>query len=188
MSEAEKQKSHARIINAAARLFRNEGVGATSISDVMQAAGLTHGGFYRHFPSKEALIEAAFSKAVDDLLAEWETAETEHQKEQAREDYLSRYLSLGHAQNAGSGCPVATMGAELATHGKTTKAETSKAIERTSRVLDPRGNVATDQGIATMATLVGTITLARLANSEDEAEKIIEAGKQGVQHMLENWA
>ena len=58
MSEAEKQKSHRRILDAAARLFRERGIEATSVADVMKAAGMTHGGFYRHFDSKEDLVSA----------------------------------------------------------------------------------------------------------------------------------
>ncbi|MGB0904935.1 MAG: TetR family transcriptional regulator, partial [Mangrovicoccus sp.] len=63
-SKAEKQKSHARILEAAAQVFREKGIEATSLADVMTAAGLTHGGFYRHFASKEALVAAAFHHAV----------------------------------------------------------------------------------------------------------------------------
>ncbi len=187
MSEAEKQKSHARIIDAAARLFRKDGIGATSVSDVMQAAGLTHGGFYRHFSSKENLIEAAFAKAVDDLIADMETSETETQREQSRKDYISRYLSLDHAKNAGGGCPLATMGAEISRFEGDIKSETSKAIKRTSLLLDQSSDRSTAHGTATMAMLVGIISVARLAETEDDALQIIAAGKAGLKRLNAGW-
>ncbi|MBT8476236.1 MAG: TetR/AcrR family transcriptional regulator, partial [Alphaproteobacteria bacterium] len=74
MSAQEKQKSHERILKAASRLFRERGIETTSVADVMKAAGLTHGGFYRHFASKDALVAAAFRHAVDEVLSVVEAA------------------------------------------------------------------------------------------------------------------
>ena len=77
MSEAEKRKSHRRILDAASRLMREKGIGSTSVSDVMKAARLTHGGFYRHFSSKDELVAAAFQHAVDDVVKGIEAARSE---------------------------------------------------------------------------------------------------------------
>jgi AcrR family transcriptional regulator len=74
VSNEEKQRNHNKIVDAAARLFRENGIEMTSVADVMKAAGLTHGGFYRHFGSKEDLISAALDRAVDDVLKEGEEA------------------------------------------------------------------------------------------------------------------
>ncbi|MEL6618022.1 MAG: helix-turn-helix domain-containing protein, partial [Pseudomonadota bacterium] len=76
MSADEKRQSHERILKAASRLFRERGIEATSVADVMKAAGLTHGGFYRHFSSKDALVAAAFGHAVDEVLSAVEAAPT----------------------------------------------------------------------------------------------------------------
>ncbi|WP_300063146.1 TetR/AcrR family transcriptional regulator [uncultured Roseobacter sp.] len=181
MSEAEKQKSHERIIDAAARLFREDGISATSVSDVMQAAGLTQGGFYRHFSSKEDLVATAFERSADELLnkAEGGTAG------EKRADYIARYLSLSHVKNAGQGCPFAASGSEVTRLGDGVRSEASDAIERISAMLDSSEDKTADDGVATLALLVGTITLARLAQSDAEATQIVEAGKVAINRLNE---
>lgn len=181
MSQADKQKSHERIIDAAARLFRRDGISATSVSDVMQAAGLTQGGFYRHFSTKEDLIAAAFERSADELLSKTE-GKTENQK---RADYIASYLSLGHVKNAGQGCPFAANGSEVNRLGDGVRSQASNAIERISTTLNGSEDKASDDGVATLAVLVGTITLARLAQSDAEATRIVEAGKVAINRLDE---
>ena len=94
MSEAEKQRSHSRIVDAAARLFRKRGIEATSVADVMKAAGMTHGGFYRHFASKADLVAAAFQHAVDDVVAKVEQADSPAGRAQVGCGHRSSPVSL----------------------------------------------------------------------------------------------
>lgn len=179
MSEADKRKSHERIIDAAAHLFRSDGIGATSVSDVMQAAGLTQGGFYRHFSSKEALVAAAFERSANELLNKTR-GKTERQK---RADFIAKYLSLAHVQNAGQGCPFAANGAEVTRLGEGVRSEAADAIGRISSMLGGAEKPGDDDGIATLALLVGTITLARLAQSDADATRIIEVGRDAVRRL-----
>ncbi|MEZ5913496.1 MAG: TetR/AcrR family transcriptional regulator [Paracoccaceae bacterium] len=90
MSADEKQKTHERILKAASQLFRERGIETTSVADVMKAAGLTHGGFYRHFASKEALVAAAFSHAVDEVLSDVEAAPSGPDQASALDSYVAR--------------------------------------------------------------------------------------------------
>ena len=139
MSAAEKQKSHERILEAAARLFRERGIAATSVADVMQAAGLTHGGFYKHFPSKQALVAQAFRHAAEGLLsgAEAEAAPGGPARAEARARYVARYLSGEHVIDAGHGCPIAALGADLARGEGAARAEATRALERMAALLGP---------------------------------------------------
>ncbi len=175
MSAAEKEKSHKRILHAAARLFRERGVEATSVTDVMQAAGLTHGGFYKHFPSKQALVTEAFRQASDESLSEAEGASTAAARATARARYITRYLSSGHAKDVGHGCPLAALGAEIARDGGPVRNEAIKTLERMAAVLAPD-----DKGLAIMALLLGSVTLARLAETSDLGARILDAGRRGV--------
>jgi len=187
MSEAEKQKSHKRILDAASQLFRERGIEATSVSDVMKAAGLTHGGFYRHFDSKEALVSSAFKAAVDDVLTNVETASPGAQHRAARSDYIARYLSEEHIKDRGRGCPLAALGTELARQDGPTNDAAWDAVERMAQALgsdDPPGK---DRGYVTMALLLGTVTLARLAGSRAEAHAILDAGKQAENLLEQHW-
>ena len=186
MSEAEKQKSHKRILNAASQLFRERGIEATSVSDVMKAAGLTHGGFYRHFDSKEALVAAAFNAAVDDVLTHVETAPSGPKRLAAQADYIARYLSDEHIADRGKGCPLAALGTEISRQDGPVNDAAWNAVERMARALEAPDPHARDQGFARMALLLGTVTLARLAGSRTKSRTILEAGRTG-EHLLEQY-
>ena len=187
MSADEKQKSHERILQAASRLFRERGIEATSVADVMKAAGLTHGGFYRHFASKEALVAAAFSHAVDEVLSEVEAAPSGPDQASALDHYIARYLSAEHVADRGQGCPLAAMGAEIARLDGAAEAEASDAVERMARLLAADEPGATDKGVATMALLLGTVTLARLAKNRELADRVLDAGKRGTALIEQRW-
>lgn len=188
MSEAEKQKSHKRILDAASQLFRERGIEATSVSDVMKAAGLTHGGFYRHFDSKEALVSAAFKTAVDDVLKSVETAPPGQQHLAARADYIARYLSDAHIEDRGQGCPLAALGTELARQDGPVNEAAWNAVDRMAQALGTDDAPAMDRGYAMMALLLGTVTLARLAGSRAEAQSILDAGKRGEDLLELRWS
>lgn len=179
MSDAEKRKSHARILDAASVLFRERGIEATSVSDVMKAAGLTHGGFYRHFDSKEALVAAAFAMAVEEVQSDMVAASPGAERDAAREQYLSRYLSEDHIDDRARGCPLAALGAEIARLDGVVHSRASEAVDGMARLLGGDDAETTGRGIAMMALLLGTITLARLADTPDRAQAILEAGQRG---------
>src|ERR1700755_1491772 len=104
-----------RIVEAASCEFRKNGIVATGLNDLMKAAGLTHGGFYKHFASKDQLVAEATAAAVDSLLKEMAAHPT-------FTSAVAAYLSTGHRDNPASGCPLAALGDELARSGKTARA------------------------------------------------------------------
>lgn len=187
MSEAEKQRSHNRILDAAAQLFRERGVEATSVADVMKAAGMTHGGFYRHFELKEDLIAAAFRHAVDDVVSGMEREEASERQERERQDYIAKYLSQAHVQDSRHGCPLAAMGTELARTQGASRHAGAQASDRMAALLRDTSETGSDQGSATMALLMGTITLARLAGTEEEADRALEAGRTAIDLLQDHW-
>jgi len=110
-SREEAAETHKRIVQAAARQFREKGIAATGLAELMKAAGLTHGGFYKHFASKDQLVAEATAAAVDSLLKEMAAHPT-------FKSALAAYLSTRHRDNPASGCPLAALGDELARSGK----------------------------------------------------------------------
>ena len=98
VSQEEKDKSHARIVEAAARLLRERGIESTSVADVMGAAGMSHGGFYRHFPDKDGLVDAALHSAFEEFSSESGGALHQDSPEEAVAGYRAHYLSKGHAR------------------------------------------------------------------------------------------
>eukprot|EP00903_Cladosiphon_okamuranus_P002208 g2206.t1 len=166
-------------------MLRAEGTDATSVSDVMQAAGLTHGGFYRHFKSKDELVSAAFRKAVDDVLKDMEQAPDETERSKARRDYIDTYLSKCHVDNRGDGCPLAALANDLSRGEEAARHEGLAAFERVSGLLKTDESPA--QGKALLALMVGTVTLARLAEAEGKSESILEAGRTAAELLERNW-
>ncbi|WP_269585787.1 TetR/AcrR family transcriptional regulator [Roseibium sp. Sym1] len=185
MSEAEKRKSHNKILGAASRLLRANGTEATSVSDVMQAAGLTHGGFYRHFKSKDELVAAAFRTAVDEVLNDMEEASDDAARKKARRDYVDTYLSQGHVDNRAEGCPLAALANDLGRGEEDGRREGLAAVDRVSELLATRGGRA--EGTALLALMVGTVTLARLAESDVMAEGIVKAGRTAAELLEREW-
>lgn len=183
MSDAEKKKSHQRIVSSAARMVREKGIDAISVSEVMQAAGLTHGGFYRHFKSKEDLVAAAVHHAVDDVLSDFEAAAGDR-PDAARTGYIDRYLSVDHAVNTGKGCPLAALGGELARLAGGPAEQGNEAVQRTHDLLG--GKDDPEQAYAVMGLLIGTVTLARLR--PEAREPILKAGRVALEGLLRDEA
>jgi TetR/AcrR family transcriptional regulator, transcriptional repressor for nem operon len=168
VSNAEKERSRERIITAASRLFRAGGVEGASVGDVMRAAGMTHGGFYRHFEDKEALLAAALTAAFEEFarpLLEGPAAEAAA----ARNEFRTHYLSEEHRADPAAGCPAAALGPEVARARPEVRAAFSRGVERVAEGL-ARGRATSGEGgreaLRDLATLVGAIVLARAVDDE----------------------
>src|SRR5437763_2311153 len=131
-SREEAAATRAKIVAVAARLFRAHGIDATSVADVMSALGLTVGGFYRHFDSKEALVTEAIDAASRETTDRDVTRSGPRQRGEKAElaSLLDRYLSHGHRQHPGQGCPVAALCSEVGHGSKETKKAFTRAMER----------------------------------------------------------
>jgi TetR/AcrR family transcriptional repressor of nem operon len=185
-SREEAAATRARIVAVAARLFRARGIDATSVADVMSALGLTVGGFYRHFDSKDALV----TEAID--AASRETTDRHVAKSAAREggeevellSLLDRYLSHGHRQHPGQGCPVAALCSEIGHGSKKTKRAFTVAIERLLTTIDAA--TGRDRGADRESTLfaasaaVGAMVLARATHDQSLAEELLSAVRKGL--------
>lgn len=173
VSEAEKQKSRARILDAAAVLFREKGIAETSVAEIMKAAGMTHGGFYRHFQDKDALVAAAFRRAVDTVVAPLEAETTPRGIAAAREAYIGAYLSRDHVDNRGTGCPIAALGSEIARTEGAIHEEASATVKRVAALLQDGSDPSI--GYARLSLLVGAVTLSRMVNDPALADTILDA-------------
>ncbi len=173
--------TRASIVAVAARLFRARGIDATSVADVMSALGLTVGGFYRHFDSKQALvteaIDAASRETTDSHLTKSRSAEGG--KTAALLSLLERYLSDGHRQHPGQGCPVAALCSEVGHGSKQTKKAFTGAINRLLTTVeaaighDPRADRETALFAASAA--VGALVLARATHDESLARDLLSS-------------
>src|ERR1700740_2198683 len=101
-----------RIVETAARLFREKGYDGIGVADLMKGAGLTHGGFYGHFASKEDLLAQACAQAMEPAVGRWQAAAQEH-PDTALEKIVHSYLSARHRDHPGRGCSVTALGADV---------------------------------------------------------------------------
>lgn len=176
MSQAEKEKSRARIVASAARLLRERGLDGTSVDEVMKTAGMTHGGFYKHFESKEALIEAAIGAAFAGFAEPLERGEPER----AVAAYRALYLSDGHKDHPGVGCPVAALGPDIGRAPARLKSAFGAGVRRIVAALARvrKGSAAEREAAAfrEASTLVGAMVIAR-ASDPATARAVLDACK-----------
>ncbi len=126
-SKEHKQETHARIVKKASVRLREKGAHGIGVADLMKEAGLTHGGFYAHFDSREALVIEAFGYAMDRAVEHWRKIAAETPPEKRLSTIVDSYVSAVHRDDPGRGCAVPTLGAEIARESaKTRKAFAAK--------------------------------------------------------------
>ncbi|WP_306261204.1 TetR/AcrR family transcriptional regulator [Pararhizobium sp. IMCC21322] len=188
VSAAEKERSHNRIIEEASRLLRSGGLETTSVSDVMNSAGLTHGGFYRHFKSKDELVGAAFHFATQDVTRAMRAAETQAERLKALDNYISTYLSVEHVDDLSNGCPLAALSGEAARTDGAARQSASEALKTTTQLIanaiGGAESVAMSKANTIACLLVGTISLARIAVSNADRDQLLKDAKEAIGGLL----
>jgi TetR/AcrR family transcriptional repressor of nem operon len=169
---------HQRIVEGASRLLRERGVRGTSVADAMKEADLTHGGFYRHFESKDGLVIEALRRAFDDFTTPLELRQALEPPAEVAAEFKSLYLSDDHLQNPGQGCPMPTTASELARESLAVRTEFAAGLQRVITALakakdgsDPAREAAAVKDICLM---VGAVLLAR-ASDPETAERVLLA-------------
>jgi TetR/AcrR family transcriptional regulator, transcriptional repressor for nem operon len=163
-----------RILDAAAQLFRERGFDKVTVAEIMSAAGLTHGGFYGHFDSKEALIEAA--------MAHEQTARRGRPTLENASRYADAYLSRQHRDNIGVSCPFSALGTESARASPAVRHALTDSLRGQIDALSAGSEGATPQerrgnAIASLSAMVGGMVLARLVADERLSDEILAAAR-----------
>ena len=175
-----KEATHERIVAAAARAIRRSGYDGTGVADIMKEAGLTHGGFYAHFPSREAMLAEAADRAGAEALAASTRVVAAAPPEQALQSLLCAYLSKAHVEGAENGCPVAALGSEMPRQAPEVR---RAATRRIKEMIDLVARQSSDWGqpgahehaLVTVATMVGTLLLARAVDDPKLSDALCEA-------------
>ncbi|MES5482690.1 TetR/AcrR family transcriptional regulator [Bradyrhizobium sp. INPA03-11B] len=182
-SKEHKQETHARIVKKAATRLREKGAHGIGVADLMKDAGLTHGGFYAHFDSREALVIEAFNYAMDRATERWRKVTAEVAPEKRLSTIVDGYLSATHRDDPGQGCAVPALGAEIARESpKTRKAFALKLDQMidmiTDQIQDVPRKTARKQAMATLATMMGAIVMSRIAGNGEMSDEILSAGRE----------
>ncbi len=177
VSREQMAENREKIITTAAKLFREKGFDGIGVVDLMKAAGLTHGGFYGHFESKEDLMAQACERAVDELLQAGETRRLDS-KDSPYIAFLKNYLSIGHRDQPGAGCLMAALGAEAARQNPRVRSAFTQSAKRLFAALMeiiPATNKkkARENALLTLSMLVGAQTIARALDDEEISQEVL---------------
>jgi TetR/AcrR family transcriptional regulator, transcriptional repressor for nem operon len=182
-SREHKQETHARIVRKASIRLREKGAHGIGVADLMKEAGLTHGGFYAHFDSRDALVVEAFAYAMDRSLEHWRKLTGEIAPEKRLAMIIDTYLTPTHRDDPGHGCAITSLGAEIARESpKTRRAFALKMEQLIDLIADqiqemPR-KAARKQATSLLATMMGTLVLSRIAGSGELSDEVLQAGKE----------
>jgi len=180
VTRAQAELNRERILDSAAQLFRERGVDGIGLNELMQAAGLTRGGFYGHFESKEDLIAQATRRAL-------ESNRDARRKlaEQGLESWVKTFLSDAHCVRVGEGCGLTALAADASRGTPAMREVYGKGVENFAMGLQALMPGATDeekreQALARMATLVGALLLGRAVADEGQSRELREAAIKAV--------
>jgi len=189
-SKAEKAKTHRRIVAIASKRFREEGLAGIGIAQLMKEAGLTVGGFYKHFASRDDLVAEALGSALE-MWRRQISAAASGGPSVTYESLVDDYLSEAHRNHSGTGCPVSALAGDIARSDKRTRALVAQKIrgnialvaslirDTSQRDKGKRGeSIVRSRAILTYCALVGAISVARAVSDEELWREILKTVAQ----------
>jgi TetR/AcrR family transcriptional regulator, transcriptional repressor for nem operon len=180
-SVAETAQTRRRIIDVAAAAFKSNGIEATGVAEIMGAAALTHGGFYRHFGSKEELVAEACASSMEVLV---EAAEVAAKKgNSALLKHLESFISTDYRSEYLGGCPLIAMGSELARADIHIRKAVSQGYQKLFDIIAKHGHTknaktAREDAMYALTLVVGAVTLARTMDDPDVSKQILNIAKK----------
>lgn len=180
VSKEQAAENRERILDAATRLFRERGFDGIGVADLMKEVGLTHGGFYGHFASKEDLMAKACQRAIERALTYWQGKIDNRHKGDPLTAIVKAYLSPAHFDDPGKGCLIAALGSDIARQSdvvRHTVTEGTQAQIELLASLQPGENEARkrEAALALYASMIGAMVLARAVDDGEFAKEILGA-------------
>ena len=179
-STRSKEVTHDRIVDAASRAIRRSGYHGTGVADIMKAAGLTHGGFYAHFPSRDAMLAEAADRAGGDAVVLMERVAAAAPPQQALQAMMQAYLSDEHVKGIETGCATAALGSEMPRQAPEVRRAATRRIKEMIDLVARHSNDwgqpgAHEQALAAVSTMVGALVLARAVDDDRLSESLRHA-------------
>jgi len=182
--DSQKEETRARVVKAAAAAVRAKGPDGVGVAEIMKEAGLTHGGFYAHFPSKEALVAAAIGEAFDQGRRRFGRLTAELTGLEAFGAFVDSYVSMDHRAFPERGCPVATIASDLPRQGAAVRAVfdagVTSLIGRVANWLP--GDAEEREGLASslVAEMAGAVALSRAVSDDAMAARFLEQSRRRI--------
>jgi TetR/AcrR family transcriptional repressor of nem operon len=185
-SKTETAQTRKRIVEVAAKAFKSNGIQATGVAEIMSAAGLTHGGFYRHFESKEQLVAEACASSMELLVEAAEAAAAGG--DAAFLKHLESFISTEHRAEYLGGCPLVAMGSELARADIETRHAASQGFQQMIDIIAKRSQAkgpksAKEDAIFTLSSMIGAVTMARIMDDPKVSNQILAIARKRLGEM-----
>jgi TetR/AcrR family transcriptional repressor of nem operon len=186
-SKADKDQSHDRIVRAAAARFREAGVDGIGVADLMKEAGLTHGGFYRHFASRDELVAEAIECALRD--GGQAVAAVANIKNSPLAALVDAYLSTAHRDGLATSCAVTTLAGDVARSNDRARSAYTRQVGiyldmLTRLIAADKQRSRRMKAIAALSTLVGAVSMARAVNDEKLSREILKSAADELKAQL----
>jgi TetR/AcrR family transcriptional repressor of nem operon len=184
-----KQKTRQRVLKEAAKAIREEGPERVAVAAVMAKAGLTHGGFYAHFKSKDALIAAAIGEMFEDARSRFTRSTEGFSPAEGLVRYIDFYLSPSHRDSRATGCPITALAADLPRLEDAARERYSQGVAGlTDRLAGQLDLLGLDDPAAlahsVVAELVGALSLARATPDAEQSDRILAASRGALKQRL----
>jgi AcrR family transcriptional regulator len=182
-----KAETHERIVETAARAIRKHGYAGASVADVMKEAGLTHGGFYAHFASREAMLEQALERAASDAGGRLRAVLEQAEPGREIETIVASYLSDRHLEHPEAGCTLAALATETARQAPGLRRVTTRQVASLARLVgdylpDPDDGDRREGALSAISTMVGAMILARAVDDPALSRAIRDAAARSISH------
>jgi len=182
-SKTEAAETRRQIVEVAAQEFRRNGIHATGVATLMSKAGLTHGGFYKHFDSKEQLVAEACAMGMNNMVDAFKAAAGEHDGKDSFRAIVERYVSAVHRDNATGGCPLAGMGSELARADDRTRDAAAQGFGEMVDVIAAHigrrsADAARSEAVLALTAMIGAVTMSRILTDADASAAVLRDVRQ----------
>jgi TetR/AcrR family transcriptional regulator, transcriptional repressor for nem operon len=185
VSRVQAEANREAVINAASRLFREHGFDGIGLKGLMKGAGLTQGGFYKQFESKDDLAAQASRRAMEDATRRWSVAAAA--SPDPLEAVIGFYLSMGHREEKSDGCPLVALGADAVRQSEEVRAPFQDGIQAHLQILDdlmPAGDPDTPgKAMAMLSLMVGAVTISRILTDEEMSQRVLNAAADEVRRI-----
>ena len=182
-SRKEAAETRQRIVEAASEEFRRNGIDTTGLSELMSAAGLTHGGFYKHFESKEKVVAESIAFGIESMIDAWSRTLSSAPPKLALQTAITEYLSTNHRDDVASGCPFSALGSEMARNKNSVReAATAGFLKMVDLIAGQLSGMtraaARKEALWIFSTMMGAVVMARVVTDPEISESILREARK----------
>jgi TetR/AcrR family transcriptional regulator, transcriptional repressor for nem operon len=182
-SRQEAAETRQRIVSAASAEFRRNGIDRTGLADLMMAAGLTHGGFYKHFDSKEQVVEESIALGIEAMVEAWHRTLSKAPANRGLRTAIAEYLSIDHRDDIATSCPFSALGSEMVRTGDPVREAATTGFLKMIDVIageleDMTPAAARKEALWIMSSMIGAVTMARVVNDPELSASILREARK----------